>query len=214
MDRLSTKNILLAATTLGLCSAGLSSAATYALDDGVVANGISIGTGNEGVIVNAFQSVPDAEKIGSISFAFTDSTPVSTAFDIILFSDPNNDANPGDALEIGRLTVMTPEAITAGTFVSYDFLTPITVAAGDWFFAGLVEGAGYSINLGTDAAGGTSTWAAFPGDGFASASSSGTLASFGIPRDAMIRVEAVPEISTHGLLGIGLLGCVLRRSRR
>ena len=202
---------MLLATSFALTSLPLPvKAVTYALDDGAIDDEVGIGVGSNGLLLNAFQTQTGGTTITSVDIAFSAATPSSTAFDIILFTDPNNDGNPADGLQAARETVSTPGSITPGAFVSYSFSMPPALNTGDWFFAGAVEPEPINLAIGIDADGGNSSWASFPGDALPGATVD-TFATLRFPKDGMIRATGIPEPSTAGLALIGTASFLLRR---
>lgn len=191
-----------------------SNAVTYSLDDGTDTGEIAVGTATAGYFVNAFQAQSGGTTVASLSIAFGGSTLPNEPFDIVLFTDPNNNGDPTDGVEAARTSVTSPGAISAGDFVSYSFTTPPSLSVGDWFYAGIFEDVPSDTTVALDAAGGTSSWYSF-GAGFPGGPGAiGTLPALAFPNDLMIRAEGVPEPST-GLLAItGMVGLLLRRRRR
>jgi hypothetical protein len=216
MTNLNKSTTALAATVL-LFSSSFLKAATYSIDDGIYVSAVGIGNSSLGLMLNSFQSVPDSEYITSLDIAFGPAMPVSSAFEIILFSDPDNNGNPSDSLQLGRAAAVSPATIVPGSFVTFTFNTPIYVPAGQRFFAGAVEGPSYTLAIGLDAAGGSSSWATWPGDNPGTATNIATLASFGnsFAKDAMIRANAtaVPEPTATVLLFFGAALAAGKRRR-
>ncbi len=118
-------------------------ASTYMIDDGTAEDGVGFGTDDqnfEALWFNQFDVIPGQETIASVSIAW--GSPVleddinGTPVIIAIWSDPNGDGNPGDALLLGS----TPGTIVnAGTdtFVTYPFSPPVTLPAGATsFFVG------------------------------------------------------------------------------
>ncbi len=206
------KSLRLAAT-LGLGCALPAYAANYSIDDGVMTSDASIGAGTPGLLLNAFQTGAAGDSIAAVEIAFSAFSPTSQAFEIILFSDPNGDGSPRDGVELGRASATTPAVVTPGAFVTYNFTSPIPVAASQWFFAGHVEPS-VSLSVGIDAAGGLFSYATWSGTDPVTTVNFGTFASFGVARDYMVRAVGVPEPSGVLLLGLCALTGLTRRARR
>lgn len=201
----------LAAAFIGLLAASSSaSAATYVIDDNTPT--ASIGIGLPGFLLNAFQVGTTADSISAVEISFSNVTPPLTAFEIILFSDPNGDGSPRDGVEQARAAVLTPALITPGAFVTYTFNSPVPVSANQWFFAGIVEGS-TNINVNRDGTGGLLSYAAWEGSSPSTANQFGTFASFGFANDYMVRAVGIPEPSSLALIGIFTLGGMARRRR-
>ncbi len=204
------------AAALGLgCAALPAYAANYSIDDGVLTGSLGIGSGTPGLLLNAFQTGAAGDSIAALEIAFSASSPLSEAFEIILFSDPNGDGSPRDGVELGRASVTTPAVVTPGAFVTYNFTSPIPVAASQWFFAGHVEPS-VNLSVGVDAAGGAFSYATWSGTNPVTTTNFGTFASFGatFARDYMVRAVGVPEPSGMLLLGLCALTGLTRRARR
>ncbi len=185
---------------------------TYSVDDGVFANHISVG--GSGLLLNAFQTVPSGTSLQAVEIAFTNQSPISYAFDIVLFFDPNNDGSLLDGVEIFRESNLTPSSIDQGIFVMFALPAGVDFNVGDWFFIGVEEKDDQELAISTDAMGGNFSWIVTPAPDPAAASLVNTFANISpvFARDLMIRVVAVPEISSSLLVSLGLIFGLRRRN--
>jgi hypothetical protein len=117
---------------------------TYMIDDGTAEDAVGFGDGVsniEALWFNQFDVIPGQTTITSVSVAwgtpaFPDPTLNGEPVTIAIWSDPNNDGNPSDAVLLGSVAGTIQNAST-DTFVTYTFSTPITLPAGATsFFAG------------------------------------------------------------------------------
>jgi hypothetical protein len=121
----------------------LSPASTYMIDDGTAEDSIQFSNGVqnlEALWFNQFDVILGQETIASVSVAwgsplFPDNingTPVIIA----IWSDPNGDGNPSDAVLLGSTSGTIVNAET-DTFVTYPFSPPVTLPPGATsFFVG------------------------------------------------------------------------------
>jgi hypothetical protein len=117
--------------------------ATYQIDDGIAEDAVGFGNGAqnfESLWFNQFTVIPGSDTIQSVEIAWglasfpqpIDGTPVTVA----IWSDPNGDGNPSDAVLLGSVAGTIQNSGT-DTFVTYTFSTPIALPAGATsFFAG------------------------------------------------------------------------------
>lgn len=118
-------------------------AATYMIDDGTAEDAVGFGDGSqnfESLWFNQFDVIPGAETISSVEIAW--GSPASadaingTPVTIAVWSDPNGDGNPSDALLLGQVAGTIQDAGT-NTLVTYTFPTPVALPAGATsFFVG------------------------------------------------------------------------------
>lgn len=199
---------------LALCIPVASQAAiVYQLDDGTNENSVGLGGGGELAWVNQFNVLPGGESVAGIS-VYWDSTWFNSgsAITVGLWSDPNNDGTPLDAVLITSLAGFSGDG-----WVYYGFPTSVYIGpAGTSFFAGASashSGETFPAALDQSSAAGRS-WLWFPPsqpegayniDGF-------------FPGNWMIRATAgpageIPEPSSLAFLAGGLFGIYLLKRR-
>ncbi len=124
---------------LGCVLVGSAEAGGYALDDGTGESGLG-GFGSTDLWLNSFVSVAGMERITTVTANFGDASNTSQDGDMVtayLYSDPNNDGNPFDAVLEASVAAMVSLSNT-DTYI--DFLLPaggVTIPVGDTFFVGV-----------------------------------------------------------------------------
>jgi hypothetical protein len=117
---------------------------TYMIDDGTAENTLGFGDGGqnfEALWFNQFDVIPGQTTIASVNIAwgsssFSDPDINGTPITIALWSDPNGDGNPSDAVLLGATTGFMVNSGT-DTLVTYPFTPAITLPAGATsFFVG------------------------------------------------------------------------------
>ncbi|MEO7166943.1 MAG: hypothetical protein ABI787_00875 [Spartobacteria bacterium] len=118
-------------------------ASTYMIDDGTAEDSVGFGNGSqnfESLWFNQFDVIPGQTSISTVSVAWgtpafpdaLDGTPVTIA----VWSDPNGDGNPSDAVLLASMPATIQNANT-NTFADYTFATPVDLPAGATsFFVG------------------------------------------------------------------------------
>ena len=223
-------------TTLALLTLALSvtgRAATYSIDSGTAATSLGDNTaGWSAATLNHFTATAGAQTITAISVVFGNPGANSNLaggenFTVVLWSDPDGNGNPSDAVVLASATgnmslFNSPTSAAQSTAIS-----PVTLAVGQSFFAGVVYN-NYGANIlpaGVAPSGAPGdSWLAYnvPGGGninvsnLAGSNAFGTLASV-VPAAAglaaMVRAEAVPEPGVAALSGLALITGLSRRRR-
>jgi hypothetical protein len=117
--------------------------AIYQIDDGTMEDSVGFGDGTqnfESLWFNQFDVIPGSEMITSVEIAwgtpaFPDPSLDGEAVTIAVWSDPNGDGNPSDAVLLGSVPGTIQDSGT-DTFVTYTFPTPVDVSAYTSFFVG------------------------------------------------------------------------------
>ena len=184
-------------------------ASTYMYDDGTSEQSIAFGDGTqnfESLWFNQFAVIPGSNVITSVSVnwgtpLFPESGLNGTAVTIAVWSDPNGDGQPFDAVLLGSVAGTIQNADT-DTLVTYTFTTPVTVP-GTSFFVGDMTPA--QSRLGELFYQGQDTTNSAPNKAWVAANSTGapvdinnvgnndfigTIDSFGLPGDWTIRADA------------------------
>jgi hypothetical protein len=193
--------------------------ASYQLDSGISTGNAKIG--ESGVLVNQFTAVAGQETIIGLEIAFLDNPEsASQMLNLVVYSDPNNDAIFNDAVLIYSQLASLP-AVPTSAPQTFNFVTGVTFTPGDVFYVGYQELPATNYFVLLDEAGGTRSWAHFGGGSPTDPSSGGTTGRFPdfggtFAKDALIRAIAIPEpASASALAGAAMLvGVALRRRRR
>ena len=117
--------------------------AVYMIDDGTAEDAVGFGNGIQNfqaIWFNQFDVIPGQTMISTVSVAW--GTPASpdpamdgTAITIGVWSDPNGDGNPSDAVLLGQVDGTIQNSGT-DTFVDYTLSPPVDVGAFSSFFVG------------------------------------------------------------------------------
>jgi hypothetical protein len=121
---------------------GTADAITYSLDDGT--GELGFGQFPNMTFGNHFTVVPGGETISSISIAWSggNGTPVT----VKLWSDPNGDGNPADAILLSSIAGVISNANT-NTFITYD-IPDVTLLLPSFFVGASVVNAQSQIAAG------------------------------------------------------------------
>ena len=220
--------------------AGAAGAANeYQLDDGVEEErfGLSGSGGQSIVYLNRFVADSSLPSVTDIRVKF-DGSALGNAVDVALWTDPNNDGDPTDAMVLSQLNGVATNADPDG-FGTFN-IPNVGLSAGDFFFVGFrinITNSNGSILPGLLDEDGTDAVPASPpmGESFIAASftdpndnfpdivplnslSSGRLGlnaiatvNGGIDGNWLIRANAIPTPGTIGLLGLAVVGAGRRR---
>jgi hypothetical protein len=117
--------------------------AVYMIDDGTAEDAVGFGNGtsnSEAVWFNQFDVIPGQTMISTVSVAwgtpaFPDPSINGTSITIGIWSDPNGDGDPHDAVLLGQVSGTIQNAGT-DTFVDYTLSPPVDVSAFTSFFVG------------------------------------------------------------------------------
>lgn len=185
---------------------------TYKWDDGASEDAIAFGNGTSNVPAiwfNQFKTVKGGEAIQSVEVAYGTKANSTTAkqlngtkVTIGIWSDPNNDGDPTDAVLIGSVKGKISKA-NKDAFITYTFAKPVVVGkAGTSFFVGDVTPAETTAEfffqgIDTTASAGHS-WVAAQANGgklnikkIGKNDTVGTIDSFGLPGNWLIRANGV-----------------------
>jgi len=121
--------------------------AIYQLDDGTMEDSVGFGNGLqnfESLWFNQFAVIAGQTSITTVSVAwgtpaFPDPSLNGLPVTIAVWSDPNGDGNPSDAVLLGSVAGTIQNAGT-DTFVDYTFSPPVDVSAFSSFFVGDMTG--------------------------------------------------------------------------
>src|SRR5438067_2622443 len=115
----------------------------YMLDDGTAEDGVGFGNGSqnfESLWMNQFDVISGQTMITTVSVAwgtpfFPDPSNNGTPVTIAIWSDPNGDGDPHDAVLLGSVAGTIQNEGT-DTFVDYTFSPPVDVSGLTSFFVG------------------------------------------------------------------------------
>ena len=120
-------------------------ASTYMLDDGSSENAIGLTAGGDTICLNEFAVIPGSETISSVSMtwgtpSFPDPTLDGLPYTVAIWSDPNGDGNPTDAVLLTTASGVVSQEGT-DTFLTTNISATITTRN---FFVGflITQGAG------------------------------------------------------------------------
>jgi hypothetical protein len=184
-------------------------ASTYMIDDGTAEEGLGFNDGLknlEALWLNQFDVIPGQTTIASVSIAwgnpnFPDPDINGTPVVLAIWSDPNNDGNPDDAVLLGSADGFMVNQGT-DTFVTYPFTPAIALPAGatSFFVGDMTPMNNGPIHFwqGLDESSTTrQSWVAAMSDGSAvdinhpgNNDFFGIIDDFGLPGNFLIRAEA------------------------
>jgi len=114
-------------------------ASTYMLDDGSAEDAIGLTAGGDTICLNEFAVIPGSESISSVSIAwgtpaFFDPSLDGLPYTVAIWSDPNNDGDPGDAQLLTTASGVVSQQGT-DTFIQTNISATITT---NNFFVGFL----------------------------------------------------------------------------
>jgi len=120
-------------------------ASTYQIDDGSAEDAIGLTAGGDTICLNEFAVIPGSENISSVSIAwgtpaFFDPSLDGLPYTVALWSDPNGDGDPGDAVLLTTASGVVSQQGT-DTFIQTNINASISTQN---FFVGflITQGAG------------------------------------------------------------------------
>ena len=185
---------------------------TYTLDDGTAEDSVGLTSGGSFISMNSFAVIPGNNTITSISIAwgtpvFPDPTLNGLSYTAVLWSDPNGDGSPTDAVVLAT----APGVIAlqgTNTFIT-SIIAPTTVLTPNFFVGYVITHSAGQFPASFDET------APLPNRSFiAQSSDPNNLTGVGaievvtggaLVGNWMIRADAIPEPSTYMLTGLGLL---------
>ncbi len=202
--------------------AGNPQTSTYQIDDGTAENSVGLTAGGTFISLNEFTVTGGNNIINDIQIAwgtpnFPDPALNGLAYTAYLWSNPDGTGNPS-GVNGAMLLASAPGVISAqgtNTFLISSF-APTTVSTAN-FFVGFVitHNAGqYPAAFDQDFMNlPNRSWITIGGDPN-NLTGAGTIESFGLVGNWMIRADAVPEPSTYALFGLGLAAIVFLGRRQ
>src|SRR5215467_7197000 len=180
----------------------------YMLDDGSAEDGVGFGNGAqnfESLWMNQFDVIAGQTLITTVSVAwgtpfFPDPSNNGTPVTIAIWSDPNGDGDPHDALLLGSVAG-TIQMEGTDTFIDYTFNPPVDVSAFTSFFVGDLTPMNngpehFYQGLDETPPSQMRSWIAANGDGspvdinvVGNNDTIGTIDSFGLPGNWLIRAD-------------------------
>ena len=195
-------------------TASTSHAVVYSIDDGTAGAFVGVTNGTL-TFANGFTAVAGGEVIQSIEIAWG-LVANGTSFTARLWSDPNGDGSPSDAVELTSLS-STVSLANTNTFVLYN-IPDVQLLPGDKFFVGgtITHASGEAPGAFDSGVPGTAQSWAQEGPDFTDSPANAST-TFGIG-DQLVRANGGPAAVPEGgatalLLGLSLCGLAAARKR-
>jgi hypothetical protein len=185
-------------------------AAIYQYDDETAEDAVGFGNGLENfaaIWFNQFDVIPGQNVIVSVSIAWGAPDNLTPADQINgqpttlgIWSDPNGDRNPSDAVLLSSAPGVMNSANT-DTFITYTFPSPVVIPGGSFFIGDVTPDATPERNFQAldQTSSAVSSWVAAMGDGspvdinnIGNNDFLGTIDFFGLPGNWLIRAESGP----------------------
>lgn len=192
--------------------------ATYMLDDGTAEDSIGLTAGGNLLCLNSFAITAGNNVITSISIAwgtpaFSDPSINGLSYTAVLWSDPNNDGSPTDAVVLATGAGVVANQGT-NTFLTTT-ITPTTVLTANFFVGFVINHAQGQFPAAFDQTAPTFANRSFVsiGGNINNLGDAFPIEDAGLVGNWLIRADAVPEPSTFALGGLGLAGLMFLRRR-
>jgi hypothetical protein len=190
---------------------------TYQWDDGSSENSLGLTAGGLMTWLHAFQvDAGGNNNLMSISLSWDQGSALvgGEAFEVHVWSDPNNDGSPLDAVLLDTAaSTVDPGAITNGAVFQTVAIAETVGAPGTWFFVGasMTHAQGQFPAAMDETASQGNAWVNVGGPG--NLGGALHMDSIGFPANFLLRAdgEVVPEPGTMIAIGAGLAGLLLRR---
>lgn len=210
----------LAAILLLVTAPRAAEAFNYAVDDGTAEDSVGLTGGGNFLALNEFTVTGGNNIVNSISIAwgtpaFPDPSLNGLSYTAVLWSDPNGDGLPNDAVVLAQMGGVVAAAGT-NTFIT-SLIVPTTVLTPNFFVGFVINHAAGQFPGAFDET------APVPNRSFVSLGGNinnlgdaQTIESVGLVGNWLIRADAVPEPSTWAMMGVGavMLAGLLRFRRR
>lgn len=192
--------------------------ATYMLDDGTAEDSVGLTAGGNLLCLNSFaitggQNIITAIEIAWGTPAFPDPTLDGLPYTAVLWSDPNGDGSPTDAVVLSTMVGVVANQGT-NTFIISP-ITPTAVSTSNFFVGFVINHAAGQFPAAFDTDAPTlpmRSWVSVGGD-INNLSDAFPIEDAGLVGNWLIRADAVPEPTTYALVGLGLAGIAFLRRR-
>lgn len=223
-------SVLVVGATLSFSAARAQAQTQYALDDGSSENSVGITGGGDLIALNQFTVTGGNNVINAIEIAwgtpaFPDPTLNGLSYTAALWSDPNGDGNPNDAVLLASVPNQTVSMAGTDTFL-LTLINPTTITTTNFFVGFLVSNAAagqFPASLDESSPDQMRSYIAGGNAGTGDINNLNnnglpvtSLDSVGLPGNWLIRADAVPEPSSWAMIGLGgalLVGFMRFRAR-